>query len=155
MGKHCRPFCLGRDLEVREGALFATDPHHQDDLLNFIRSSGAGISTLCLPRSGGSGHLLLRAQRLTWSEESAYGVTFSGTGADYVHRYADLDAAFSLTQAENNVLLHLLDGYDVKQLAGRLEVSVETVRSHIRKIYQKTGVNGREALFRLVRPFSV
>jgi DNA-binding CsgD family transcriptional regulator len=144
-----------RDLEVRDGALYATKPQHQGELLAFLRSSGAGISTLCLPRSSGKGHLLLRAQRLSWSEEPAYGVSFFGTGEDYVHRYADLDVAFGLTQAENKVLLRLLDGHDVEQLAQLLEVSVETVRSHVRKIYQKIGVRSREALFRAARPFSV
>jgi len=144
-----------RDLEVRDGALCATRPQHQSELLAFVRSSGAGISTLCLPRSGGEGHLLLRAQRLSWSEEPAYGVSFFGTGEDYVHRYADLDVAFGLTQAENKVLLSLLDGHDAEQLARLLDVSVETVRSHIRKIYQKIGVRSREALFRVAMPFSL
>jgi DNA-binding CsgD family transcriptional regulator len=144
-----------RDLEVRDGALYATKAQHQGELLAFVRSSGAGISTLCLPRFGGNGHLLLRAQRLSWSEEPAYGVSFFGTGDDYVHTYADLDVAFGLTHAENKVLLRLLDGHDAEQLARLLDVSVETVRSHIRKIYQKIGVRSREALFRVAMPFSL
>lgn len=144
-----------RDIEIRDGALFTTRPQHQSELLAFIHSSGAGISTLCLPRSSGKGHLLLRGQRLSWADSPAFGVSFFGTGEDYVHRYADLDVAFGLTQAENKVLLGLLDGHDVEQLTRLLGVSVETVRSHIRKIYQKIGVNSREALFRVARPFSI
>lgn len=144
-----------RDLELREGALCTTRPQHQAELEAFVQSSGAGLSTLCLPRSGWKGHVLLRAQRLRWDERAAYGVSFVGTGEDYVHRYADLDVAFGLTPAENKVLLSLLDGHDVEQLALRLQVSVETVRSHVRKIYQKIGVKNREALFRVARPFSI
>lgn len=144
-----------RDIEIRDGALFTTKPQHQSELLAFIHCSGAGVSTLCFPRSSGKGHLLLRAQRLRWTDTPAYGVSFFGTGEDFAHRYADLDVAFRLTQAENKVLLSLLDGHDVDQLTRLLDVSVDTVRSHVRKIYQKIGVNSREALFRIARPFSV
>ena len=144
-----------RDLEIREGALVTTRPQHQSELAAFVQSSGAGISTLCLPRSAGEGHLLLRAQRLSWEEQAVFGVSFFGTGEDYVHRYADLDVAFGLTPAETRVLLSLLDGLDVDHLARLHQVSVETARSHVRKIYQKTGVKSRQALFRVARPFSV
>ena len=41
----------------------------------------------------------------------------------------------------------LLDGMTVDQTAGQLSVSVQTARTHVRRIYAKLGVSNREQLF--------
>jgi len=144
-----------RDLEVRAEIVSATNQAYQQALHSFVLGSGAGVATYCLPRVDGDGHLLIRAQRLDWTDTPAFGILFSGTGSDHVQRYANLDVAFGLTHAEHRVLLELLDGQDVDRLARKHQVSVETTRSHIRKIYQKLGVNTREAMFRKARAFGI
>jgi LuxR family maltose regulon positive regulatory protein len=63
--------------------------------------------------------------------------------------------AFGLTSAELRVLKSLSAGETAQETAGDLKVSVDTVRTHIRRVYQKVGVNSREALFTRVRPFMV
>ncbi|HNY00964.1 MAG TPA: response regulator transcription factor [Bacteroidales bacterium] len=49
----------------------------------------------------------------------------------------------SLTARENEVLAYLAKGYLYKEIAESLFISIETVRSHIHKIYQKLQVRTR------------
>jgi len=53
----------------------------------------------------------------------------------------------SLSRREKEILENLLHGYMYKEIADRLFVSIETIRTHIRNIYEKLQVNSRiEAL---------
>jgi DNA-binding NarL/FixJ family response regulator len=56
---------------------------------------------------------------------------------------------FSLTSREEEILACLSKGYLYKEIADKLFISLDTVRSHIRNIYQKLHVRTRtEALLR-------
>jgi DNA-binding NarL/FixJ family response regulator len=48
-----------------------------------------------------------------------------------------------LTRREQEILEQLSRGYRYKEIADKLYVSVETVRTHIRRIYEKLHVNSR------------
>ncbi len=48
-----------------------------------------------------------------------------------------------LSRREQEMLEELSKGYRYKEIAGKLFVSVETVRTHIRNIYEKLQVNSR------------
>ncbi len=57
-----------------------------------------------------------------------------------------------LTAREEEILTYLSKGYLYKEIASELFISIETVRTHIRKIYQKLQVRTRtEALLRCMR----
>lgn len=62
--------------------------------------------------------------------------TFSGTKASK----NDSD---NLTQREKEVLKLLVDGQSYKLVAADLNISIDTVRSHIRNIYDKLQVNSK------------
>ena len=49
----------------------------------------------------------------------------------------------SLTQREKEVIDGLVDGLTYKKLADRLNVSLETIRHHIKNIYSKLNVNSK------------
>ena len=52
-----------------------------------------------------------------------------------------------LSRREQEILEQLSKGYRYKEIADKLFVSIETVRTHIRNIYEKLQVNNRaEAL---------
>jgi DNA-binding NarL/FixJ family response regulator len=56
----------------------------------------------------------------------------------------------SLTQRENEILNFLAKGYRYKEIASKIFISTETVRTHIRNIYEKLQVESRtEALNKL------
>lgn len=50
---------------------------------------------------------------------------------------------FNLSQREQEVLNLLVDGYSYKLVADKLCISMDTVRSHIKKIYEKLHVNSK------------
>jgi len=58
----------------------------------------------------------------------------------------------SLTTREEQILFYLSKGYLYKEIAAELFISIDTVRTHIRKIYQKLQVRTRtEALLRCMK----
>ncbi|MCW3094317.1 MAG: DNA-binding response regulator [Ferruginibacter sp.] len=58
-----------------------------------------------------------------------------------------IDAKENLSDRENEVLLWLSKGYSYKEIAEKLFISIETVRTHIRNIYEKLHAgNKQEAL---------
>lgn len=74
---------------------------------------------------------------------------------DEADRYlwADIGEHLRLTPSETRVLLKLLDGSTVEQASGQLSVSVQTTRTHVRRIYAKLGVKSREQLFAVALPY--
>jgi DNA-binding NarL/FixJ family response regulator len=57
-----------------------------------------------------------------------------------------------LTKREEEVLLLLTKGYLYKEIADRSNISIDTVRSHIRHIYEKLHVNTRtEAIMKYMK----
>ena len=61
-----------------------------------------------------------------------------------------LIALYGMTGAQAKVALAFSSGGTYKQVAARLRVSEETVRSHVKEIYPKTRVNRQADLVRLV-----
>ncbi len=59
---------------------------------------------------------------------------------------------FGLSPREKEVLTGLVDGLSYKMIADRLEISFETVRSHIKRIYEKLHVhNNAEAVAKTLK----
>lgn len=67
----------------------------------------------------------------------------------------DVGAILGLTPSEARIIQGLVDGRRADQLAQDLAISLETVRTHIRRIYSKTGVNSREQLIAKVSVYRV
>ena len=59
---------------------------------------------------------------------------------------------YHLTQRETDVLSLLIKGYIAKLIAAELNISFDTVRSHLKNIYSKLHVNcGKEAIAKALR----
>lgn len=66
----------------------------------------------------------------------------------------DLDAfcgEHELSVREREVLMLLAEGSRYKQIAGRLGISLDTVKSHASRVYRKTGTSGRTDLLYRIR----
>ena len=59
---------------------------------------------------------------------------------------ARLARSFDLTRREEDVLRLLVEGRTFAEAAGELVVSLNTVKSHVRRIYAKMGVSGKQDL---------
>jgi DNA-binding CsgD family transcriptional regulator len=110
----------------------------------------------CVPVPDSGGYLILCARLLGLNGHSeVFGLTLRRTDQVASETPLGIAEAFGLTAAEMRVLKSLSNGETAQEAAEALHVSVETIRTHIRRLYQKVGVNSREALFTRVRPFMV
>lgn len=71
-----------------------------------------------------------------------------GTGLDA--RCARLARTYDLTRREEDVLRLLMEGRTFAEAADELVVSLNTVKSHVRRIYTKMGVGGKADLLEKV-----
>jgi DNA-binding NarL/FixJ family response regulator len=53
------------------------------------------------------------------------------------------DSKSGLTPRENDIVTGLVDGLSYKMIADRFDISIDTVRTHIRNIYKKLHVNSK------------
>lgn len=75
-----------------------------------------------------------------------------GPGADAGPVTPDDDGVLALTDREREVLRCLVSGMQYKQIARHLDISIDTVRTHIRHVYRKLQVrNAAEAVTRALR----
>lgn len=60
---------------------------------------------------------------------------------------------YFLTAREADVLLLLAKGYSQRGIAGKLDVSDNTVRTHMRNLYRKLRIHSRQDAIELVEGF--
>lgn len=100
------------------------------------------------------GRWLVRAEPIAPAEAPrAWMLTWQAMNGADRYLWADIGLALRLTPSETRILHSLLNGHTVEQTASRLAVSVQTARTHVRRIYLKTSVNSREQLFAAVLPY--
>ena len=108
-------------------------------------------SALCVALA--AGRLLLRSWRAGEAAELARMAELRALvdryreGEDSVEaRCARAARTFDLTRREEEVLALLLEGRTRSEIARELYVSGDTVKTHIRNLYRKTGVAGKDEL---------
>lgn len=144
-----------RDIELREGVITATNKAHQDELWEFVRAATHESTLLALPSEELDGHLMLQAQRVSEASRAKH-VAMQFYWSDLRRiEFADFRRIFGLTQAEQQVLLRLLQGKTADEVSSEKKVSIETVRYQIRQIYDKLNVSSREGLFHKVYPYII
>jgi DNA-binding NarL/FixJ family response regulator len=103
-------------------------------------------------RAGANGYLLKKTQpsRLIEyiQEASSGGAPMTSSIATQVLKmFAEINtkvsADYNLSPREKEVLQFLVNGYSYKMIAAELFIAVDTVRSHIKKIYEKLHVNSK------------
>jgi DNA-binding CsgD family transcriptional regulator len=65
-------------------------------------------------------------------------------------RCAKVTEARGLSPREAEVLVYLARGFTPACIAKSLVLSISTVRTHVRNIYRKLGINKREELLHLI-----
>jgi DNA-binding CsgD family transcriptional regulator len=68
-----------------------------------------------------------------------------------VHDIGGFSAAFNISKREEDVVRQVLEGKTNKDIADSLFITVQTVKDHLYRIFQKTGVRSRVQLINLVR----
>lgn len=66
------------------------------------------------------------------------------------HRLAVAQAVFGLSDGQMRIASHIAAGEGLKQIAETLGISINTARTHLARIFEKTGVQSQTALVRLL-----
>lgn len=56
---------------------------------------------------------------------------------------------YKLTRSEARVVMALCQGGSMREIAARLDIAYETLRTHLKRIYEKTGARSQRDLVRL------
>jgi len=132
--------------------------------LRMIRENNADVKILMLTvfddnknvfeavRMGANGYILKKtppAKLLEYIEEAMNGgapIT-SSIAAQVLKMFSEINAPqspdYHLSDREQQVLHFLVNGYSYKMIASEMFISIDTVRSHIKKIYEKLHVNSK------------
>ncbi len=94
------------------------------------------------------GWVMLHGQALAGSGDRRVAVTMQSAGPDRITPL--LIAAYGLTEREEQVTRHVLQGASTAQIAEMLCISPHTVQQHLKNIFEKTSVRSRRELVRRV-----
>ena len=133
------------------GRLRPRSPTVDPELRNFVSQVTQAGATHCLTDARTGEHVVLTASRL--DDRVAITLRWPDHGAPI--KLVDLRQAFGLTEAERCVAERLMNGQTAEETAADLRVSLETIRTHIKRAYAKLGVCSREAFFTKLREFVV
>jgi DNA-binding CsgD family transcriptional regulator/PAS domain-containing protein len=154
----------GNALKSRDGRLVATRSDSRDALSRALESSLAGNApstsgqyAVPLPDEEGSG-LIANVLPLQWRDGRNPLQSLPGAAAVIIQDPSEgaappmeaIGLLYGLTTAERNVLEHVADSRSPQETADRLGVSVNTVKTHLQKIFAKTNTARQADLVRLV-----
>ena len=154
----------GNALKSRDGRLVAARPGSRDALSHALDASVAGKApsasgqyAIPLPDEEGSG-LIANVLPLQWRDGRNPLAALPGAAAVIIQNPSEgaappMEAVallYGLTTAERNVLEHVAGSHTPQETADRLGVSVNTVKTHLQKIFAKTNTARQADLVRLV-----
>jgi DNA-binding CsgD family transcriptional regulator len=158
----------GRILSAVGGRLFAPDATVNGNLQDAFMAASEGddaigvkgVSLPLITRDGDD--YVATVLPLTSGARRQAGSTYSAVAALFVSRvrqYASsppevIARRYKLTPMELRVLLAIVEVGGVPDVAEALGVSTETVKTHLGRIYGKTGVNRQAELVKLVMKFT-
>ena len=154
----------GNALKSRDGHLVAVRPQVRDALSRALQESTAGRApatsgqhAIPLPDEEGSG-LIANVLPLQWRDGRNPLAALPGAAAVIIQDPAEgapppveaIGLLYGLTAAERNVLEHVAASHTPQETADRLGVSVNTIKTHLQKIFAKTSTARQADLVRLV-----
>jgi DNA-binding CsgD family transcriptional regulator len=96
--------------------------------------------------------LRLAAARLDGEGSAAEpGIAVTIEGCTPGDRAVLLGRSCALTEREAELLAHLAEGGDTRQIAARMFLSAHTVQDHLKSVFAKTGTHSRRGLLGLLR----
>ncbi|AYG94366.1 LuxR family transcriptional regulator [Brevundimonas naejangsanensis] len=125
-----------------EGGRFAP----QSRVLARLAAQARPGEARCLAAPGADGRTwVVWAREVATSPTSLIGLTLQRSGGEV--RFQALIETHLLSPSEGRIVEMLLAGMETGRIAQTMDVSLETVRSHLKRAYQKMGVRSRGELF--------
>ncbi|WP_405053749.1 helix-turn-helix transcriptional regulator [Sphingobium sp. SJ10-10] len=144
------------DLQEQNDRLFALQPDNQSRLELFVVHAGSGAASSMVILPVREDYLIIRGRLIETSPGSEQIGLIFFSAQHFIDRSIisdDVKDIYRLTNGEHKILNAMMSGMNAEQISRSLEISLETVRTHIRRIYSKIGVRSREALFAQLQPF--
>lgn len=110
------------------------------------------VETIILAKHGNDGHFVISS---TGISADTVAVAVRDADGEFTSLFAGLEEVFGLTPSEVLVVGMLMHGHAARQIADELEISVYTVRAHLRHCYDKLQVSSREELWQRLAPYRV
>lgn len=157
-----------QDLRLNAGRLEAANPTGMSELDSLMRVEEGEVRTTVVPRRHRGGHLLMRSTQIgvpssqigapsgqigAPSGMSLLGITFWIADEKLMVEWPDFGPVFGLTAAETKIVEQLIQGLGAEAIGANLQVSINTVRTHISHVYEKLGITCREELWRRLAPY--
>lgn len=155
MNLHAHEILARRDgLSLQGGHLVGASPSQTNALHSILCNIDTPNRHAALERPTGAAPLLITALR-TAAE------TFPGSGAESMLMITDgshaasglsdyLQQIWKLTKAEAALACAIAGGESLQEVSDATSVSVETLRSHLKRIFQKAGAHSQSDLVRLI-----
>jgi len=158
----------GDILRSVEGKLTARDAQADRTLREVFAAAGQGDEALgtkgiAVPLTGEEGErYVAHALPLTSGARQCAGIGLTAAAALFIRKTAPavsarpevIGAAFKLTPTELRVLLAIVELGSVPEVAAALGVADTTVRTHVGRLFEKTGTKRQAELVRLVAGFA-
>ena len=126
--------------------------HHQDVKVLMLTVFDDNKNVFEALKNGANGYVLKKtapAKLLEYIGEAASGGApmTSSIATQVLKMFSEVQAPagedYNLSDREKEVLQHLVNGYSYKMIASEMFIAIDTVRSHIKKIYEKLHVNSK------------
>lgn len=123
-------------------------PTRGAEMQGFVLDTGAAFVDVVVALGGAQEALsdLARDLPMVWALRKAGLITAMVDPVAETRAILSPRNPFGLTRAELGVCHQLLDGLGAQAIAEKLDVSMPTVRTHLRNIYAKTGLDGMVAV---------
>ena len=142
---------------IEEGAVrlaSSGDNRRLAALLNEAQSPQVGNhaqpAVLLAPRPSGRPPYSIVVAPLGPGHESGSVALLITDSATTITTEATVRSLYGLTPAESRVAVALLSGRNLDEIAGAFDVSIATVRTHLQRIFSKTGTRRQSELIRLL-----
>lgn len=144
----------GPDLRLHQDRLAFCDPATRERFLAHLELCPGEVTPWLLQQRDHDRYIILEIDRLpTEAAARAIMVAIHFSDGDQGGRWSEFGAVFALTPAEERIARMLTGGDGVEEIAADAAITVETARTHIRRIYNKVGVGSREHLTAVLLPF--
>lgn len=142
-----------RSFSLVEGSLTLGSDRDDSELRTFLEGCG-DQDRVFSRKTSGKDEVLVRCRIISRNSDGyVAGLSFFRPSARPPLKHPSFRELFGLTNAEERVLLLLLDGASADNIAAILTTSLATVRKHVSNIYGKLKVRSREALFARLRMY--
>jgi DNA-binding CsgD family transcriptional regulator/PAS domain-containing protein len=157
----------GDPVRALDGRLIATGPEANRALSEIFVAAGrgdeaVGLNGIAVPLGAPGGeHYVAHALPLTSGKRRIAGASYSAVAALCIHRAAlqtpsapeVIAKAFRLTPTELRVLLAIIEVGGVPEVAMALGVAESTVKTHLGRLYEKTGARRHADLVKITSRF--